>query len=135
MTTCLPNTHSPWLRSRSPGHPGAALLYSDEDHISENDERSDPYFKPDFDPLLIFGQNFFSHLCMLRADLVRKVGGFRLGVEGSQDWDLVLGVLELIEPSQVVHVPHILYHWPSHPDSTASSLAAKPYASSHHVAS
>ena len=64
---------------------------------------------------------------MLRADLVRKVGGFRLGVEGSQDWDLVLRVLEQIDPSQVVHVPHILYHWRSHPDSTASSLAAKPY--------
>ena len=107
--------------------PRAALLYSDEDHISEDDERSDPYFKPDFDPLLILGQNYFSHLCMLRADLVRKVGGFRLGVEGSQDWDLVLRVLEQIDPSQVVHVPHILYHWRSHPDSTASSLAAKPY--------
>ena len=107
--------------------PRAALLYSDEDHISEDDERSDPYFKPDFDPLLILGQNYFSHLCMLRADLVRKVGGFRLGVEGSQDWDLVLRVLEQTDPSQVVHVPHILYHWRSHPDSTASSLAAKPY--------
>ena len=107
--------------------PGAALLYSDEDHISEDGKRSDPYFKPDFDPLLILGQNYFSHLCMLRADLVRQVGGFRLGVEGSQDWDLVLRVLEQIDPSQVVHVPHILYHWRSHPESTASSLAAKPY--------
>lgn len=107
--------------------PEAGLLYSDEDHIFGDGTRGIPYFKPDFDPLLILGQNFFSHLCMLRADLVRSVGEFRPGVEGSQDWDLVLRVLEQIEPAQVVHVPHVLYHWRSHPDSTASSLSAKPY--------
>lgn len=107
--------------------PGAGVLYSDEDHITDDGTRADPYFKPDYDPLLILGQNYFSHLCMFRADLVRKVGGFRVGVEGSQDWDLVLRILEHVEPSQVVHVPHVLYHWRSHPESTASSLSAKPY--------
>jgi GT2 family glycosyltransferase len=107
--------------------PEAGILYSDEDHLSETGKRSAPYFKPDFDPLLILGQNYFSHLSLLRSDLVRKVGGFRLGVEGSQDWDLVLRVLDQISPAQVVHVPHVLYHWRSHPESTASSLSAKPY--------
>ncbi len=109
------------------GVPDAGLLYSDEDHISDDGQRSIPYFKPDFDPLLILGQNYFSHLCMMRKDLVDKVGGFRVGVEGSQDWDLVLRILEEISASQVVHVPHVLYHWRSHPASTASSLTAKPY--------
>jgi len=109
------------------GSPEAGLLYSDEDHVSDDSGRANPYFKPDFDPLLILGQNYFSHLCMIRADLVRQVGGFRKGVEGSQDWDLVLRVLEQIRPSQVVHLPHVLYHWRSHPESTASSLGAKPY--------
>jgi glycosyltransferase involved in cell wall biosynthesis len=107
--------------------PGVGLLYSDEDHIYGDGSRDLPYFKPDFDPLLLLGPNYFSHLCMLRADLVTQVGGFRLGTEGSQDWDLVLRVLEQIQPTQVVHIPHVLYHWRSHPESTASSLAAKPY--------
>jgi glycosyltransferase involved in cell wall biosynthesis len=107
--------------------PDAGLIYSDEDHIFDNGARGTPYFKPDFDPLLILGQNYFSHLCVLRADLVKKVGGFREGVEGSQDWDLVLRILEEVEADQVVHIPHVLYHWRSHPLSTASSLAAKPY--------
>ena len=107
--------------------PDAGLLYSDEDHVSDDGRRSTPYFKPDFDPLLILGQNYFSHLCMMRKDLVDGVGGFRVGVEGSQDWDLVLRILEQIQASQVVHVPHVLYHWRSHPASTASSIAAKPY--------
>jgi GT2 family glycosyltransferase len=107
--------------------PDAGILYSDEDHIGDDGTRGIPYFKPDYDPLLILGQNYFSHLSMMRADLVRTVGGFREGVEGSQDWDLVLRILEHLKPSQVVHVPHVLYHWRSHPASTASSLSAKPY--------
>jgi glycosyltransferase involved in cell wall biosynthesis len=107
--------------------PDAAIVYSDEDHVDAAGIRREPYFKPDFDPLLILGQNYFSHLCMLRADLVERVGGFRVGYEGSQDWDLVLRVLEHVRPEQVVHLPHVLYHWRVHAESTASSLSAKPY--------
>jgi GT2 family glycosyltransferase len=107
--------------------PDAGLLYSDEDHIEPNGTRGMPYFKPGFDPLLLLGQNYFSHLCMLRRDLVEQVGGFRVGMEGSQDWDLVLRVADLLTPDQIVHVPHVLYHWRSHPESTASAVSAKPY--------
>jgi GT2 family glycosyltransferase len=107
--------------------PDAAILYSDEDHMESDGSRGQPYFKPDFDPLLILGQNYFSHLCMIRADLVALVGGFREGYEGSQDWDLVLRCLEHMRPDQVVHVPHVLYHWRVHSESTASSVSAKPY--------
>ena len=66
-------------------------------------------------------------MCLLRTDLVELVGRFRLGYEGSQDWDLVLRVLEHVRPAQVVHLPHILYHWRAHAGSTASSVEAKPY--------
>jgi O-antigen biosynthesis protein len=107
--------------------PEAAVLYSDEDHIEADGSRSQPYFKPDFDPLLILGQNYFSHLSVVRADLVELVGGFREGYEGSQDWDLLLRVLEHVRPDQVVHVPHVLYHWRVHSESTASAVSAKPY--------
>ncbi|MGP8058364.1 MAG: glycosyltransferase family 2 protein [Acidimicrobiales bacterium] len=109
-------------------HPGAGLLYSDEDHLDDDHHRAHAYFKPDFDPILLLGQNYFSHLCMLRRDLVAAVGGYRVGYEGSQDWDLVLRVAERLDPDQVVHVPHVLYHWRTHAGSTASSLSAKPYA-------
>ena len=108
-------------------NPEAAILYSDEDHIDAQGTRREPYFKPDFDPLLILGQNYFSHLCLLRRDLVELVGRFRVGYEGSQDWDLVLRVLEHARPEQVVHLPHVLYHWRAHGESTASSVSAKPY--------
>jgi O-antigen biosynthesis protein len=107
--------------------PDAAIIYSDEDHIGPDNHREDPYFKPDFDPLLLLGQNYFSHLCMIRADLVAQVGGLREGYEGSQDWDLVLRVIEQVRTDQVLHIPHVLYHWRVHPESTASSVSAKPY--------
>jgi O-antigen biosynthesis protein len=108
--------------------PEAGALYSDEDLVNDDGVRSFPYFKPDFDPILLLGQNYFSHLCMLRRSLILQAGGFRVGYEGSQDWDVVLRVVEQLRPDQIVHVPHVLYHWRVHPGSTSSSLSAKPYA-------
>jgi len=109
-------------------HPDAALLYSDEDKVDAEGRRFDPYFKPDFDPLLLLGQNYLAHFLVVRRQLVQRLGGLRQGFEGAQDWDLALRVSELIEPDQVVHIPHVLYHWRAHGQSTAEALAAKPYA-------
>jgi GT2 family glycosyltransferase len=109
-------------------HREAGIVYSDEDKLDETGHRIDPFFKPDFDPLLLLGQNFVSHLGVFRKDLVDRVGGYRVGYEGSQDWDLTLRVSELLDPSQVIHVPHVLYHWRVHASSTASLVSAKPYA-------
>lgn len=109
-------------------HPRARLIYSDEDKIDESGRRFDPYFKPDWNLDLFRSQNMFSHLGVLAADLVREVGGFRVGMEGSQDWDLVLRCIERIEANQIEHVPRVLYHWRVHGESTAKSMGAKPYA-------
>jgi glycosyltransferase involved in cell wall biosynthesis len=109
-------------------NPDAGIVYSDEDKIDDSGTRRDPFFKPDFDPLLLMGQNFVSHLSAFRKALVDRAGGYREGYEGSQDWDLTLRVSELIGPEQVIHVPHVLYHWRIHAQSTASLVSAKPYA-------
>jgi len=109
-------------------HPGARLVYSDEDKIDDTGVRFDPYFKPDWNPDLFRSQNTFSHLGVLSTALVREVGGFRQGLEGSQDWDLVLRCIERVEAGQIRHVPHVLYHWRVHAESTAGSMKAKPYA-------
>ncbi|MGH8987686.1 MAG: glycosyltransferase [Acidimicrobiales bacterium] len=108
--------------------PEAGLLYSDEDKMDDEGHRSVPFFKPDFDPLLLLAQNYVCHMTMVRTDLVRQVGGFREGLEGSQDWDLVLRVSEHLAVDQIVHLPHVLYHWRVHAGSTAAARAAKPYA-------
>jgi O-antigen biosynthesis protein len=89
-----------------------AIIYSDEDHIDENGRRSNPYFKPDWDYDLFLGQNLINHLGAYRTDLARQVGGFREGLEGSQDWDFALRVLEKGGGcAGVYHIPFVLYHW------------------------
>ncbi|MDR6535974.1 glycosyltransferase family 2 protein [Variovorax soli] len=109
-------------------NPGVRLIYSDEDKIDEGGHRFGPYFKPDWNIDLFRSQNMFSHLGVLSTDLVRAVGGFRVGLEGSQDWDLVLRCIERVEPRQIRHIPRVLYHWRVHGESTAKSMQAKPYA-------
>ncbi|MGH9089814.1 MAG: glycosyltransferase [Acidimicrobiales bacterium] len=109
-------------------HPEAGMVFSDEDKMEVDGRRHSPNFKPDFDPLLLLGQNYLGHLVCYRRDLVNRVGGYREGFEGSQDWDLSLRVSERLHPSQVVHVPRVLYHWRAHTASTASGISAKPYA-------
>ena len=107
--------------------PDADLIYSDEDKINEEGKRYDPYFKPDFDPLLFLAQNMISHLGVYRASLVREIGGFRLGYEGSQDWDLALRIVETTDRARIHHIPHVLYHWRSAPGSTAHEVFEKGY--------
>ncbi|MDO8539356.1 MAG: glycosyltransferase [Opitutaceae bacterium] len=109
-------------------HPNADLIYSDEDKIDENGHRYDHYFKPDWNPDLFLVQNYISHLGVYRTLLVREVGGFRIGYEGSQDWDLAMRVIERTAPDRIRHIPKILYHWRSVPGSTAMVIGAKNYA-------
>lgn len=104
------------------------LVYSDEDKLDAQNRRTEPYFKTDWNPELFLAQNFISHLGVYRTDLVRRVGGFRVGFEGSQDYDLVLRCIERIQPEQIEHLPWILYHWRMGNQSTASCITVKPYA-------
>jgi glycosyltransferase involved in cell wall biosynthesis len=104
------------------------LLYSDEDKLEEHNRRSEPYFKSDWNPELFLAQNFVSHLSVYRTDLIHRIGGFRIGFEGSQDYDLALRCIEQIRPEQIEHMPWVLYHWRAGDQSTASNPTAKPYA-------
>ncbi len=109
-------------------YPDARMIYSDEDKMDETGKRFGPYFKCDWNPDLFYSHNMFSHFGVYRTDLMREVGGFRVGFEGAQDYDLALRCVEKIEPDQIAHIPQVLYHWRMHMESTAQSLDAKPYA-------
>src|SRR5436190_11519148 len=109
-------------------HPDAGLIYSDEDKIDLAGVRSNPFFKTDWNPELFLGQNYINHLGSYRASLLRAIGGFREGLEGSQDYDLALRCIERLRAHQVRHIPRILYHWRMVPGSLAEVRDAKPYA-------
>ena len=104
------------------------MIYSDEDKIDENGQRFGPHFKSDWNPDLLLSQNMFCHLGVYRRTLIQKIGGFRPGYEGSQDYDLVLRAQRLTTPERIRHIPHILYHWRAIPGSAALRSEEKPYA-------
>ncbi|MDR3362378.1 MAG: glycosyltransferase [Desulfovibrio sp.] len=99
------------------------FLNSDSDIIDERNVRRTPLFKAVFDPDL----HFTGHLSVYSTQTLRATGGFRAGFEGSQDFDLSLRVTETLKPSEIAHIPRILYHWRVHAQSTAGSVGAKPY--------
>lgn len=103
------------------------FIYSDEDKIDLNGKRCEPHFKPDFSPDTLLSLNYICHLAVLRTSVVRKVGGFTVGLEGAQDHDLFLKITE--ETDRICHIPKILYHWRMIPGSTAANLDNKDYAS------
>jgi len=109
-------------------HPDARLIYSDEDKIDSNGVRFAHYFKPDFNPDLMLSHNMICHFGVYEKKIIEEVDGFREGFEGAQDYDLALRVIARISTEQIRHIPKILYHWRSIPESTASGGDAKPYA-------
>lgn len=107
---------------------GAQFLYSDEDKIDQAGYFLEPNFKPDFNYRYLLGCNYICHLTMATAGLVRKVGPLRSEYNGAQDHDFVLRVTEILKPSDIFHVPEILYHWRKTPNSTAVDVSQKAYA-------
>ncbi|WP_374347201.1 glycosyltransferase [Chitinimonas sp.] len=118
-----------WVAKELNRDPELGLIYSDEDKVDEAGVRHHPYFKPDWNPDLFLSQNMISHLGVYRSSLLRDIGGFRIGLEGSQDYDLALRCIERLSPRQIAHIPRVLYHWRTLANSTASGAEAKPYAS------
>lgn len=102
-------------------YPDTDLVYSDEDRISEGADgatvRHDPFFKPDWSPQLLFACMYTGHLSVYRKRLVEELGGFRSEFDFSQDYDLALRVTE--KTDRIRHLPKVLYHWRTLPESAA----------------
>ncbi len=104
----------------------ADFIYTDEDKLDPTGLRVDPYFKPDWSPETLRSRNYICHLTCVRRDLLTRIGAFRMGFDGAQDYDLVLRATE--QAKKIVHLPQVLYHWRIHPQSTAGVQTSKMYA-------
>lgn len=107
-------------------YPSADFIYSDEDKIDTKGNRLDPFFKPDWSPEYFHACMYTCHLGVYRTSLIREIGGFRSEYDGSQDYDLVLRVVE--KTQNIYHIPRILYHWRVIPSSVTAGEQAKPWA-------
>lgn len=117
-----------WVVERLQHEPTPRMLFSDEDKVSATGERFNPYFKCELNRELLLAQNMVTHFAVYETELVRSLGVFRQGFEGSQDYDLTLRVVDTLSPEQIAHIARPLYHWRVHAQSTASQAEAKPYA-------
>ena len=102
------------------------MIYSDEDKIDEWNIHREPHFKPDWSSDSLLSRNYLGHICAYKFDHVRNLNGFRVGYEGSQDYDFALRYTELFK--DIYHIPEVLYHWRIHDESAAAGEYAKPYA-------
>lgn len=107
-------------------HQDVALIYSDEDQVSAEGAPIKPFFKPDWSPHLAMSQAYLGHLVCIHKEVL----DFELDTDlnGSQDYDLWLRCCSKLQDQHIYHLPMVLYHWRTHPTSTASNADNKPYA-------
>ncbi len=110
-----------WIAAELEEHPDADVIYSDSDLINDRGRRFAPYFKSDFNLELMLGHNMVSHLGVYRRSLVERIGGMRLGLEGSQDYDLLLRAFAASRAERLRHIPALLYHWRRSDDAPSYS--------------
>ena len=103
------------------------FIYTDEDKISSNGKQYFlPHFKSDFNIDLLRSMNYFCHLCVVKKELLEKVGYLNPDFDGAQDYDFVLRCVE--KTNQIYHIPKILYHWRTDSNSTSTNPESKKYA-------
>ena len=106
--------------------PDTDLFYCDEDLLSPERRRSQPFLKPGWSPETLLAFNYITHFVVARRSLVDAVGGLRPHLDGSQDHDLVLRLGERTDA--VCHLDDVLYTWRQSPTSTSLRSSAKPAA-------
>lgn len=91
--------------------PEAKIVYSDEDKISAQGERCDPYFKCAVNPELLLTHDMFGGLTLYARDRLRGLSALSEGLApNGQIYDLALRIYVDTPLSAILHVPHILYH-------------------------
>lgn len=103
------------------------IIYTDEDKVTQDlKEYFQPNMKPDFNPDLLRSNNYICHFLVVAKKLYDRVGGFDRAYDGAQDYDFILRCTEQAEG--ICHIPRVLYHWRTHPASTADNPLSKQYA-------
>ncbi len=103
------------------------IVYTDEDKVTMDGKNYfEPNFKPEFNLDFFRSSNYICHIFVVRKTTLEKAGLFRSEYDGAQDFDLILRCTE--QARIIRHVPKVLYHWRSHPASTAENPDSKMYA-------
>ena len=88
--------------------PATELVYADQDLLDAAGRRTDPFFKPEWDPELLLSMNVLGPFAAVRRDLVDEVGGLRPELGAGQAYDLMLRASE--RTAYISRVPKLLCH-------------------------
>ena len=86
------------------------IIYTDRDRIDLSGRRSDPWFKPGWDPNLLLAQDYLNDLTVYRRGLIKKFGFVRGRFEGAELYDLALRATAATSSARIRHIPAVLYH-------------------------
>jgi len=90
------------------GDPSLDIIYTDEDLISESNEHTTPFFKPDWSPEYFLAWMYTGRLAVYRREGVLKIGGVREEFDDAIEYDLVLRLMGA--SARIHHIPDVLYH-------------------------
>jgi GT2 family glycosyltransferase len=106
----IPRSHgSRVLVGTLAAHPGAEIVYSDEDTLDARGLPSEPWFKPVFSPHLAAAGMLLGRMVALSGNIAQTIlAQLRTG---SADVAATLRVAALsMDDKKIVHVPHVLFH-------------------------
>ncbi|MEX8512749.1 MAG: glycosyltransferase [Leptothrix ochracea] len=100
-----------WISCAIHCKPSAAIIYADEDQISDSNARMNPDFKPDWSPDFFRSAGYIGPFAVLRKHVILEAhlwDAIDRGLMGSQ---LIFhAVEEVLDAQCIVHVPQVLYH-------------------------
>lgn len=103
----------------------ADFIYTDETKFKNSvNYNFGAHYKPDFAIDNLRAYNYICHFTVFKKILLGKETLFRSEFDGSQDYDLILRLVE--KAQNIVHIPKILYYWRVNKNSVASNINAKP---------
>jgi hypothetical protein len=106
----------------------AKIFYTDEYKSDLNSIRFQPFFKPDFDPILIMNCCYPAHLMAIEVEFLRRIGSYTDSrATWCHDYDTITRALAVGEAP--IHIRELVYGWRINPGSTASAeTSGKPEA-------
>ncbi|MGI0010511.1 MAG: glycosyltransferase family 2 protein, partial [Nitrosopumilaceae archaeon] len=85
-------------------NPDADIIYSDEDRVDQLNNRTDPFFKPDWSPELFLSMDYISNFYVVRSKLLDKTI-FNDQYGEAKHYDLLLRLTE--KTKNIFHIPAV----------------------------
>jgi GT2 family glycosyltransferase len=106
----LPKTALLQVAHQAGQAPQVQLMYGDHDSIDTNGHRSQPCFKPAWNPDLFHSHNYMGPAVVHRREHMLSLGGYAADFEGAEDHELGLRCVHGIAGHQIGHIKKVLYH-------------------------